>query len=53
MEYKSKRTSYEAISPGTIGVSQKISSSYRDISDGSKLVYLTKNEIMSCNQNQY
>ena len=59
MEDKTKRTAYEPIFPGTIGVAQRISSSYNsaEISEfgeeTSKLVFLAKNEVMTCGQNQY
>jgi len=58
MKYKLKSTGYEAISPGTVGVSQRISSSYKiDATsfDGetSGLVFLAENDVMTCGQNQY
>ncbi len=57
MEYKIKGKVYEAISPGTVGVSQKISVDYEGSEDSSdetsKLVFLSKNNVMSCGQNQY
>jgi len=58
MEYKFKEAKYEAISPGTIGVAQKISSEDRagealaDV-ETSKLVFLAKNDLITCGQNQY
>ena len=59
MEYKTKDTGYEVISPGTIGVSQKISSDceYRMApefkKETGKLGFLAKNEVRTCTQNQY
>ncbi len=53
MEYQIKDTSYETISPGTMGVAQKISSNHFSGKEDSELVFLTKNEIIPCGQNQY
>jgi hypothetical protein len=59
MEYQKKETSYKLISPGTIGVSQKISTGYEvienieSVEETSKLVFLTKNNVIPCGQNQY
>ena len=49
---------YRQISPGTVGISQKISSDYelgdaKNIEETSKLVFLTRNKVMPCGQNQY
>lgn len=52
-------TCYKPISPGTMGVAQKISSSYRSAeveelgNESSRLVLLTKNDIMACGHNQF
>lgn len=59
MEYKPNNLRYKPISPGTIGIAQKISASYEGeetngaIDETSKLVFLTKNEIIACGHNQY
>ena len=53
MEYKAKGIGYEAISPGTMGVAQKISSGHRSLKEDSSLVFLTENHVISCGQNQY
>ena len=61
MEYKSKDTNYESVSPGTMGVAQKISSSYATESvesvksdeENSGLVFLAKNDVIACGHNQY
>ena len=55
---KTKGMGYDAISPGTIGVSQRIYNSYLNGENGSEnedsgLVFLTKNDVMTCGQNQY
>ena len=54
MEYKINDTSYEGISPGTIGVAQKISSDY-EFSEipRSGLCFLERNYVQPCSQNQY
>lgn len=57
MEYKT--LDYEEVTPGTAGVAQKISSGYKgkkpgkEINETSKLVFLMKNEVMTCSHNQY
>jgi hypothetical protein len=56
MEYKAKNTSY--VSPGTMGVSLSLGyEAGEEITESgeetSKLVFLTKNKIMPCGQNQY
>jgi len=59
MGYKTTDTCYKPISPGTMGVAQKISSSYRSAeveelgNESSRLVLLTKNDIMACGHNQF
>ena len=58
MVNETRDMSYKAISPGTIGVSQRISMSYLSGEIGSKdgasgLVFLTENDVMPCGQNQY
>ena len=59
MTHKRKDTGYEAVSPGTMGVAQKVSVDYesRDAveSDGDDggLVFLARNNIMPCGQNQF
>ena len=59
MEYKSNHLGYKPISPGTVGVAQRISSGYEGkvmddaIEETSKLVFLMKNNIMPCGHNQY
>ena len=58
MDYKTKVKTYETISPGTIGISQKISSAYESgkvesDKETSKLVFLARNHVLSCSQNQY
>ncbi len=59
MVYKISNLRYESISPGTAGVAQRISSGYKDkgidgsIGETSKLVFLMKNDVMTCGQNQY
>ena len=55
---KTKSPGYDAISPGTIGVSQRTYVSYfggENASEGkdSGLVFLAKNDVMACGQNQY
>ena len=53
MEYKIRERAYELISPGTISISQKISSSDESGEETSKLVFLAKNEVIPCSHNQY
>ncbi|MBU4069402.1 MAG: hypothetical protein KJ646_00295 [Nanoarchaeota archaeon] len=59
MEYRINKFEYELISPGTVGVAQRISSGYEGkgidgaIEETSKLVFLMKNDVMACKQNQY
>tara|TARA_Y100000034_G_scaffold31356_1_gene38362 strand:- start:828 stop:1004 length:177 start_codon:yes stop_codon:yes gene_type:complete len=58
MEYKTKDTSYDIISPGTAGVAQRIASKYeaskgKESEETSKLFTLMQNDIMACSQNQY
>ena len=59
MEYKIKESGYKSISLGTIGIAQKIPSEYKFREESetgdetSKLVFLTKNEVMPCGHNQY
>lgn len=51
MEYRIKEEkSYDAVSPGTIGVSVALAE--REFTEDSGLVFLTKNNILSCSQNQ-
>ncbi|MBU2576149.1 MAG: hypothetical protein KKF50_00325 [Nanoarchaeota archaeon] len=55
---RTKNIGYSTISPGTIGVSQRIFEDYLRGEAGfgnesGGLVYLTKNDIMPCGQNQY
>ncbi|GEM_PF-6296634 len=55
---KTKGPCYDAISPGTIGVSQRIYASYfsgesASGGDDGGLVFLARNDVMSCGQNQY
>ena len=58
MEYEVQEA-YEKISPGTMGVAQKISSDYNSAEilesgeETSKLVFLVKNEVRVCEHNQY
>lgn len=57
MEYEIKNL-YESVSPGTMGVAQKISAGYQldksaESKETSKLVFLAKNEVISCGHNQY
>ena len=59
MEYKKMDADYKPISPGTMGIAQKISSDYKSAEleesgeETSKLVFLTQNKVMACSQNQY
>ena len=59
MEYEKIDTGYKPISPGTMCIAQKISSDYISAEveesgeESSKLVFLTKNEVMACSQNQF
>ncbi len=59
MEYKTNNLEYVPISPGTVGVAQRISSGYEGkgndgaIEETSKLVFLMKNDVMACGHNQY
>jgi hypothetical protein len=51
MEYRAKNMGYEAeISFGTAGVSIALG---EDFKETSKLVFLTRNKVMTCGQNQY
>jgi len=59
MEYTINNLGYESISPGTAGIAQRISSGYKgkgmdgSVGETSKLVFLMKNDVMTCGQNQY
>lgn len=59
MEYKTDNFGYGPISPGTVGVAQRISSGYEGkgvggaLEETSKLVFLMKNNVMACRHNQY
>ncbi len=54
MEYKTRNVDSVAISPGTIGVAQKISSGNTRFSEENRnLVFLAKNDIITCGHNQY
>ncbi len=59
MEYVVDDARYSSISPGTAGVAQRISSGYERkgidlaVEEVRKLVFLMKNDVIACGQNQY
>ena len=57
MEYNSKHQKYNAVNPGTAGVTQRISTydvgGELDGEETSGLYALVKNDVMPCGQNQY
>ena len=59
MKHLTKNLGYEIIYPGTAGIAQRISLGYKekeavgDFKEVTKLVFLMKNNVMVCGQNQY
>lgn len=59
MKYRLNDIKSMQISPGTVGIAQRIFSDYEekgiieDIEETSELVFLTKNDVLTCKHNQY